>query len=69
MIDKLRSAGLGFYVRETETQQKLGTPPNLLCYASSECVCGSLIHCIPQPQPECSVIVVFPDLSQQARSR
>ena len=24
MITKLRSAGLGFYVRETETQQKLG---------------------------------------------
>ena len=66
MIEKLRSAGLGFYVRETETQQKLGTPPNLLCYASSECVHGSLI---PQPQPECSVIVVFPDLSQQERSR
>ena len=25
MIEKLRSAGLGFYVRETETQQKLGS--------------------------------------------
>ena len=24
MIEKLRSAGLGFYVRDTETQQKLG---------------------------------------------
>ena len=24
MIKKLRSAGLGFYVRETDTQQKLG---------------------------------------------
>ena len=24
MIDKLRSAGLGFYVRETETKQRLG---------------------------------------------
>ena len=24
MIEKLRSAGLGFYVRETDTQQKLG---------------------------------------------
>jgi len=24
MVEKLRSAGLGFYVRETETQQKLG---------------------------------------------
>ena len=25
MITKLHSAGLGFYVRDTETQQKLGT--------------------------------------------
>ena len=25
MIEKLESAGLGFYVRATETQQKLGT--------------------------------------------
>ena len=24
MIEKLESAGLGFYVRDTETQQKLG---------------------------------------------
>ena len=24
MIQKLKTAGLGFYVRETETQQKLG---------------------------------------------
>ena len=31
MIKKLRVAGLGFYVKETETQQKLGkqaSPPN-----------------------------------------
>jgi len=25
MVEKLESAGLGFYVRATETQQKLGT--------------------------------------------
>ena len=30
MIKKLCSAGLGFYVRETETQQKLGEQANLL---------------------------------------
>ena len=29
MIEKLKNAGLGFYVRETETRQKLGT--NAMC--------------------------------------
>ena len=27
MIEKLESAGLGFYVKATETQQKLGSFP------------------------------------------
>ena len=31
MIEKLESAGLGFYVKATETQQKLGTNMCTLC--------------------------------------
>ena len=31
MIEKLKSAGLGFYVRETETRQKLGIHVCAVC--------------------------------------
>ena len=38
MIKKLESAGLGFYVRETETHQKLGAMYSNYCYV---CICKS----------------------------
>ena len=41
MIEKLESAGLGFYVRATETQQKLG---NIIIVYVAKPMCTSFTH-------------------------
>ena len=38
MIKKLESAGLGFYVKATETQQKLGINLYIIIIANLKCV-------------------------------
>ena len=49
MIKKLESAGLGFYVRATETQQKLGIYDDcVINYSSSSSVALLYMHVIQQ---------------------
>ena len=47
MITKLRSAGLGFYVRETETQQKLGALPTHIIGGSTTAYSAIIAGRIP----------------------
>ena len=53
MVEKLKSAGLGFYVREIETRQKLGTNAMTLCVVC--CLILRINYTICRQDPPASV--------------